>query len=535
MNVDHMDMNTERVGTERKQKLRINTQQIVFFVTILILMFGIGLWTTQLSGTVTSNISQTKNQNIKLASVAQQMRVDVIQIQQWLTDISATRGLDGLDDGFKEAESSYRSFIDGLDEFKKAYQDGGKSRNRSQLSELKENLDSYYSMGKKMAQAYVEGGPASGNLMMSQFDTAAEDMYEALDPFVEEQVNGMTVAMDGINDSVLNLRLGIVIMFSIAIVVVIVGIFAQNRSANRRMQKVLESLESTAEGDLTIRLDERGKDEMTSVAIAFNNLIEKITAVISEVKQTSDIIFEGSQEISTGATDLSQRTEEQASSLEETASSMEEMTATVRQNAESAQEASLLADTARNEAEKGGAVVQNAVDAMEEINESSSRIADITATIDSIAFQTNLLALNAAVEAARAGDQGRGFAVVAAEVRTLAQHSADAAKEIKGLIEDSSEKVRAGTELVGQSGETLRGILDGVNKVADIVAEISAASQEQSSSIDQVNRAVMQMDNMTQQNAAMVEESAAASRSMEERSSTLVEAVGYFRTESSTR
>lgn len=526
-------MNKGRIEMNKgsREKVRISTQQIVFFLTIIILMLGIGLWIVQLSGTVTTSITQTKDQNIKLANVAQQMRVDVIQIQQWLTDISATRGLDGLDDGFKEAEDSYQSFIDGLSSFRKAYQNTDHTSNLSQLTKLKKNLDAYYNMGRKMAQAYVDGGPASGNLVMSQFDSAAEKMYDSLDPFVEEQVNGMTTAMDDINKSVVDLRQGIIVMFIIALVVMVGGTLIQNRSASRRMQKILDTLERTAEGDLTIRLDDKGKDEMTSVAIAFNNLIGKITGVIGEVKQTSDIVFTGSQEISMGATDLSQRTEEQASSLEETASSMEEMTATVKQNAESAQEASHLADAARNEAEKGGVVVQDAVVAMEAINESSSRIADITSTIDSIAFQTNLLALNAAVEAARAGDQGRGFAVVAAEVRTLAQHSADAAKEIKALIEDSSGKVRAGTELVDQSGETLMGIMEGIKKVAEIVAEISAASQEQSSSIDQVNKAVVQMDDMTQQNAALVEQSAASSRSMEERSSSLVETVNYFRTE----
>lgn len=526
MNMGRIEMNK---GSQ--EKVRISTQQIVFFLTIVILMLGIGLWVVQLSGTVTNNITQTKDQNIKLANVAQQMRVDVIQIQQWLTDISATRGLDGLDDGFKEAEDSYQSFIDGLSSFRQAYQNTDNTGNLSQLTELKKNLDTYYNMGRKMAQAYVDGGPASGNLMMGQFDSAAEKMYDSLNPFVEEQVNGMTTAMNDINKSVLDLRQGIIVMFIIALVVMVGGTLIQNRSASRRMQKILETLERTAEGDLTIRLDDKGKDEMTSVAIAFNYLIGKITGVISEVKQTSDIVFTGSQEISMGATDLSQRTEEQASSLEETASSMEEMTATVKQNAESAQEASDLANAARNDAEKGGTVVQDAVVAMEAINESSSRIADIITTIDSIAFQTNLLALNAAVEAARAGDQGRGFAVVAAEVRTLAQHSADAAKEIKTLIEDSSQKVRAGTDLVDQSGETLMGIMEGIKKVAEIVAEISAASQEQSSSIDQVNKAVVQMDDMTQQNAALVEQSAASSRSMEERSSSLVETVNYFRTE----
>jgi methyl-accepting chemotaxis protein len=247
------------------------------------------------------------------------------------------------------------------------------------------------------------------------------------------------------------------------------------------------------------------------------------------VKQASTDIVVASKEIAIGNTNLSQRTEEQASSLEETASSMEEMTGTVKQNADSASEARQLAEANRERAILGADVVTKTVDAMNEINQSSTRIGDIISTIDGIAFQTNLLALNAAVEAARAGEQGRGFAVVASEVRSLAQRSADAAKEIKGLIEDSVGKVKVGAQLVDESGKTLEDIISGTQKMADIVAEIAAASIEQASGIDQVNNAVTQMDNMTQDNAALVEEAAAASRSMEEQAQVLMQQVNYFK------
>jgi methyl-accepting chemotaxis protein len=251
--------------------------------------------------------------------------------------------------------------------------------------------------------------------------------------------------------------------------------------------------------------------------------------VVSKVKLVAAEVHRGADEISSGNANLSQRTEEQSSSLEETASSMEEMTTTVKQNADNAGQANQLAMAARDQAEKGGSVVSQAVKAMADINDASKKIADIIGVIDDIAFQTNLLALNAAVEAARAGEQGRGFAVVASEVRSLAGRSATAAKEIKELIQDSVKKVEDGSVLVTQSGQTLEKIVASVKKVSDIVAEIAAASREQSSGIEQVNRAVMQMDELTQQNAALVEEATAASQAMAEQVRGLNEMLARYR------
>ena len=283
-----------------------------------------------------------------------------------------------------------------------------------------------------------------------------------------------------------------------------------------------------SQGQLGHHIVTHRKDELGRLLEAFRMMDDRLTLTVGEVRRGSDAVSTAAQQIAHGNDDLSQRTQEQASSLEETASSMEQMTSTVKQNAENASHANQLARGAREQAERGGEVAGRAIIAMSEINASSGKIADIVGLIQEIAFQTNLLALNAAVEAARAGEQGRGFAVVATEVRSLAQRSAGAAKEIKALINDSAEKVRSGSELVNQSGKALAEIVESVKKVTDSVAEIAAASQEQSAGIDQVNNAVMQMDEMTQQNAALVEEAAAAARAMHEQAGELTRQVGFF-------
>jgi PAS domain S-box-containing protein len=304
--------------------------------------------------------------------------------------------------------------------------------------------------------------------------------------------------------------------------------------AARQMEQAVEqtqaAIKTAAEGDLTARVSAQDKTgNLRAMAESINSLLATMSQIVTQVKTAASDVHRGAEEISQGNANLSQRTEEQSSSLEETASSMEEMTSTVKQNADNAGQANQLASAARDQAEKGGAVTAKAVRAMTEINESSKKIADIISVIDEIAFQTNLLALNAAVEAARAGEQGRGFAVVASEVRSLAGRSATAAKEIKELIQDSVKKVEDGSVLVTQSGQTLEQIVSSVKKVSDIVAEIAAASREQSSGIEQVNKAVMQMDEMTQQNAALVEEASAASQAMADQARALNDMMARYR------
>ena len=301
------------------------------------------------------------------------------------------------------------------------------------------------------------------------------------------------------------------------------------------IQETIRVAEAMAEGDLTQNLDGEYEGMFDSLSSALNDTVEKMLTTVTDINEAAISIGTGATEITRGNVDLSQRTEEQASSLEETASSMEELTSTVRQNSDNAAQANQLAASAREQAEKGGSVIKEAIDAMAAISTSSKKVTDIIGVIDEIAFQTNLLALNAAVEAARAGEQGRGFAVVASEVRNLAQRSAAAAKEIKELINDSGEKVKEGSMLVDESGRTLEDIVAGAKKVGDIISEIAAAGAEQTSGIGQVNTAVSQMDEMTQQNAALVEEAAAASESLDEQGKSLQRMMDFFNTGNQTQ
>jgi methyl-accepting chemotaxis protein len=295
------------------------------------------------------------------------------------------------------------------------------------------------------------------------------------------------------------------------------------------VQQVQEAVRAAEQNDLTRRVPMEGKTgDIESLCSGLNGLLDAMVTIVTSILDSSETISTGAREIAMGNTDLSQRTEEQASSLEETASSLQELTSTVRQNADNAQQANKLATSASEVAVKGGSVVTQVVRTMDDINAASRKISEIIGVIDEIAFQTNILALNAAVEAARAGEQGRGFAVVAAEVRNLAQRSANAAKEIKSLIADSGAKVETGSKLVATAGNTMDEIVASIKRVSDIMAEISAASKEQSSGIEQVNVAISQMDKITQQNAALVEQAAAAAKSMEEQTIDLTQIVAAY-------
>jgi methyl-accepting chemotaxis protein len=378
-------------------------------------------------------------------------------------------------------------------------------------------------------QALAFNSEGAAQVISSRIDPLNQQALKQIDSLIEIQQAGAKAVQAEVMAQARRetMLFGGFVLFA----VVIGGLLSWmlTRSITAPLQDAVVVARKVAAGELDVKVKIDGKDEVSQLLLALRDMSGSLLKIVGDVRTSTETITVASQEIASGNADLSSRTEAQASSLEETASSMEELTTTVRQNADNARQANQLVVSASDFAVKGGHVVNQVVSTMGAIKDSSRKIVDIIGVIDGIAFQTNILALNAAVEAARAGEQGRGFAVVAAEVRNLAQRSAGAAKEIKALIGDSVEKVDAGSNLVDEAGKTMDEIVNSVKHVADIMSEITAASQEQSSGIEEVNRAIAQMDEMTQQNAALVEQAAAAAESMQDQAAALAQAVAVFK------
>ncbi len=369
----------------------------------------------------------------------------------------------------------------------------------------------------------------ASKLMRTVSSKTNTELRNIVDKLVDINVNGGKEAYQQGQVIYNNARFWIITLIIVCLVLGTVMAISIARIVANPLQDAVKLAQTVAAGDLSSTISVNSKDETGLLLSALKEMNANLLKVVSEVKNSAEEINVASGQIAQGNMELSSRTENQAASLEETASSMEEITSTMKHNSDNARQANQLSFSASEVAQKGGAVVNEVVQTMGSINESSKKIVDIISVIDGIAFQTNILALNAAVEAARAGEQGRGFAVVASEVRNLAQRSASAAKEIKSLINDSVEKVELGSRLVDQAGLTMQEVVDSVKRVSDIISEITAASTEQSSGIDQVNTSVMQIDQITQQNAALVEEAAAAASSLQNQTQKLSDLVSVFK------
>lgn len=507
--------------------LRIATKLMIGFIAVLLLTCFLGIFSiTQLTA-VNHAADEIGNDWMPSSINGMGMKESVSRMRSQEAQLATAENPEDAkkyQDRTNEAIDAFRNY------HKLSLKSADSSNEKKALDDLLGAFNEYAQISTKIGNFAKEGNTAEAlAVLRKESSDSNKKMRGMLDKIVDDHIKGGQVAFaegSAAFAHARNMIIGVMIA-SIAIGLILAMWLAKIVSSP--LKNAVDLAQSIASGDLTQRVEAESACETGQLIRALSEMNNSLLNVVTEVRAGTEQISHAATEIANGNLDLSSRTEEQAGSLEETASSMEEITATVKHNSDNARQANILSQTATSIAEKGGSVVSEVVSTMTSINDSSKKIVDIISVIDGIAFQTNILALNAAVEAARAGEQGRGFAVVASEVRSLAQRSASAAKEIKELINDSVEKVGQGTRLVDAAGTTMQEVVESVKRVSDMISEITAAGQEQSSGIDQINQAIIQMDSMTQQNSALVEEAAAASATMQDQAAKLVEVVSVFK------
>nr|WP_315399427.1 methyl-accepting chemotaxis protein [uncultured Duganella sp.] len=507
--------------------LKIATKLIASFGLVLLLTLVLGLasmWSTSRVNQASSDMAENWMPSVRMAM---ELRADVGEFRRWeLAHMlnTETARYATYDKRFDETLALIKTHRAAYEKLINSPEEG------AIVADFDKAWTSFLEDHAKMIKLSADGRKEEAlDLSRGASATKLAAVTDATGKLVKLNIDGGDAASDAATVVYTEAR-----TISIILLVANIGIGLAlalwiARIVSAPLQKAVAVATAVAAGDLTPAIEVESACETGQLMGALKDMTGNLQRLVSQVRGGTDTIATASAEIAAGNQDLSSRTEQQASSLEETASSMEELTSTVKQNADNARQANQLAQSASGIAVRGGDVVGQVVGTMSSINESSRKIVDIISVIDGIAFQTNILALNAAVEAARAGEQGRGFAVVASEVRNLAQRSASAAKDIKALIGDSVEKVEAGTQLVDQAGATMHEIVASITRVTDIMSEITSASAEQSDGIEQVNVAITQMDQVTQQNAALVEQAAAAAESMQEQAARLSEVVSIFK------
>jgi methyl-accepting chemotaxis protein len=482
---------------------------------------------------LTIDLNQINNKHLPNAITAAEMNLSRSEIQQFLTDVSATHDRAG----YQEAEASAQRFRAGAEKFRQLYQRENDAQKLQQVNAMEADFNHLYTTGKTMAEVYIEQGIEAGNILMKGtatapgFDKASDTLLQTINEFQKQQVNEATKITSDVSQRGNTITAFMVASALMAATLAVIFGVVIIRDILRRLggepDVAAKLAQGIGAGNLSTPVALRPGDT-SSLMAQLGSMQSGLHAVVTTVRQGAEGVAASSAEIAQGNNDLSARTEQQASALEQTAASMEQLGATVKQNADNARQANQLAQSASTVAAKGGEVVAHVVDTMKAINDSSHKISEIISVIDGIAFQTNILALNAAVEAARAGEQGRGFAVVASEVRSLAGRSAEAAKEIKSLINASVERVAQGTALVDEAGVTMTEVVSSIRRVTDLMGEISSATSEQAAGVAQVGEAVTHMDQATQQNAALVEKIAAAAGSLNAQAQDLVHVFAFF-------
>ncbi len=511
--------------------LRLRTKLISAFSVVMALTLFLGIFANAKLSSVherTMDLAESWLPSVVVLGEVNNLTSDIqrFTLRHILaTDSSVKRGLEQeiqkALEGFRKAEQDYAPLISSTEE-------------KARWDDFKRQWGEYQAVQAKVLSTSQSGNTqAATELVNGQLTAHFGKLSEDLDNLITLNVKGGKAAATQSEQTYETARWAV--WGSVALVVAVGMAIALTLSAmmSKPMEETVAVLKLVANGDLTQQAQTHRKDEIGDIQRALSQMVRSLADTVNQVRSGAESVATASSQIAQGNTDLSARTETQASSLQETAAAVEEMAGTVRTNADNARQANQLASAASEVAARGGEVVGQVVDTMNDIQSSSQKISDIIGVIDGIAFQTNILALNAAVEAARAGEQGRGFAVVAGEVRSLAQRSANAAREIKTLINDSVEKVNAGSNLVSTAGTTMQDVVHQVRKVTDLVGEIAHASAEQSQGIGQINQAVAQLDQSTQQNAALVEESMAAAESLRSQANKLAQAVTVFRTSES--
>ncbi|WP_342616782.1 methyl-accepting chemotaxis protein [Rhodoferax sp. GW822-FHT02A01] len=507
--------------------MKISTRLTLGFGMMALLVAFIGAMSTIKVSTVEQVLSQLTDDRIPKLETLHKINDNVLQIGLSMRNMAIMGDEKEVKKQIKIIESARLNIGENIDRLRSLVKS---EKGKELLANIVNARSTFIPAQDKYIDLIGVGQTEEAKAYLLTEVRPAQMVYRnAVDALIDFQNTQSQASANDANSAVASLQAAVWSSGTIALVIAVLMAIWIIRSITHPLNQAVNISRAVADGDLSVQFNVKGTSETAQLLMALKEMQSSLVDVVGKVRQGSEAVAAASTQIAQGNQDLSTRTESQASALQETAASMEQLSSTVKQNADNSRQANQLAQNASTVALRGGEVVSQVVDTMKDINESSKKIGDIISVIDGIAFQTNILALNAAVEAARAGEQGRGFAVVASEVRSLAGRSANAAKEIKSLIDTSVERVEQGTMLVDQAGVTMSEVVNSIRRVTDIMGEISAASQEQSVGVSQVGDAVMQMDQVTQQNAALVEEMAAAAGSLNTQAGDLVDIVTVFK------